>query len=369
MPGGFSVAIDTSSNTGVIATNGTIAPPTTATTVDLTLTVTRTGDGTTATTGSIAVIVPVALSNNTGSGGSGSGGTSSYPPVVQAEAASTITDGSVVLNGAITSDNGYAVTDYGFLWGTSASSLTNKLDAGTSNLSGAFTATLSSLAAGTTYYFEAYATNAQGTTDGTVMSFTTTGTAQTAVTPATTPTFSDVSAAYWAYDAIGNLSELGYISGYPDGAFRPDQPITRAEVAAIMDKMLKLTPYTPKGQVFNDVNPDDWFYQAVETANHAGIEIGYHDGTFHPNAPISRQEIACVLVQALGKAQLADSLANTVTKFVDNSSIAWWSRGFVSVEVQQGIVSGYPDGTFLPKVDTTRAEACAMIVNFLNAEK
>ena len=132
-----------------------------------------------------------------------------------------------------------------------------------------------------------------------------------------------------------------------------------------MDKVLNLTPYTPQTSQFTDVSTGDWFYQAVETAVYAGIAKGYGDGTFHPNAPVSRQEIACVLVQALGKSQLANGDAQAVTNFVDDHDIAWWSRGYVYVVSQQGIVNGYPDNTYRPVNDTTRAEVCAMISNFL----
>ncbi len=125
--------------------------------------------------------------------------------------------------------------------------------------------------------------------------------------------FTDVPNSFWAYGDIENLSGLGYVSGYPDGTFMPNNQITRAEFCAVMDKVLNLTPYTPQTPTFTDVNPGDWFYQAVETAVYAGIAKGYGDGTFRPNAPISRQEIACVLVQALGKSQLANANAQAVT--------------------------------------------------------
>ena len=103
--------------------------------------------------------------------------------------------------------------------------------------------------------------------------------------------------------------------------------------------------------------------------SHAGIAKGYGDGTFHPDAPISRQEIACVLVQALGKSQLADANAQAVTKFVDDHDIAWWSRGYIFVALQQGLVNGYPNGTYEPRNETIRAEACAMVSNFLNSHE
>jgi hypothetical protein len=280
---------------------------------------------------------------------------------VQTAAATGITVNSATLNGSITS-SGAAITEYGFLWGTSSSSLSNTLQVGADNHSGGFTASLGSLTAGTAYYVQAYAKNSYGTAKGAVMHFTT---AAAVPPPVPAPIFSDVPASFWGYGAITSLSTMGYVYGYPDGVFQPNSQITRAEVAAIMDKVLNLAPYTPQSPTFTDVKPDDWFYQAVETANHAGIEIGYHDGAFHPNAPISRQEIACVLVQALGKSQLADSNAQAVTKFLDDRDIAWWSRGFIYVALQEGIVRGYPDNTYRPENMNTRAEACAMIEKFL----
>ena len=280
---------------------------------------------------------------------------------LQTEAASTVTAGSAVLNGNIASDNGYGITDYGFHWGASSNSLTNELDAGTGNLSGAFAATMSSLTPGTTYYFQTYAMNSYGTADGAVMSFTTT---EATLPPVPEPIFSDVSASYWGYDAISILSGKG-ISGYPDGTFLPNKQITRAEFCTIMDRVLNLTTYSPQMPTLTDVNTGDWFYQSVQAAVYAGIAKGYGDGTFNPNAPISRQEIACVLVQALGKSQLADANAQAVTRFVDDHNIAWWSRGYVYLALQQGIAGGYPDNTFRPGNETTRAEACAMVDNFL----
>jgi uncharacterized repeat protein (TIGR02543 family) len=288
-------------------------------------------------------------------------------PTVQTEAATSITTDSAVLNGDITSTNGHNITDCGFLWGISSSSLTNTLDVGDNTQSGAFTDTLSNLMAGTTYYFEAYATNSYGTAGGTVMSFTTTTVA--APPPVLAQIFTDVPDSFWAYGDIENLSGLGYVSGYPDGTFRPNNPITRAEFATIMDKVLKLTPYTAQTPRFSDVNTGDWFYQAVKTAVYAGIFKGYGDGTFHPDAPISRQEIACVLVQAMGESQVATSDAHTVTKYVGDRNIAWWSRGYVFVATQQGIIDGYPDNTYKPRKATTRAESCAMVENLLKSQQ
>ena len=287
---------------------------------------------------------------------------------MQTEAATSVTANSAVLNGDITSDNGYAVTDYGFLWGTSASSLTNKLDVGTNNQSGAFTATLGSLTGGYDLLLPGLCHELVGHGRRSRPELHRSRTIDGNSSPAI-QVFSDVPPSYWAHDVIDNLSSLGYVIGYPDGNFKPGNQITRAEFCAIMDKVLKLTPSVTQTPAFSDVKPSDWFYKAVETAVHAGIAKGYGDGAFHPEAPISRQEIACILVQALGKSQLADANAKAVTKFVDDHDIAWWSRGYIFVALQQGLVNGYPDNTYEPLNETIRAEACAMVANFLNAHE
>ena len=332
-----------------------------------TISVTAQINGDTVSSAATATVLASPNAHNTGGGGGG--GIVYYTPSVETEPATSITGNSAVLNGDITSDNGYDITDYGFLWGVNSSSLTGKLDVGSNDQSGTFTGTLGSLTAGTTYYFEAYATNSMGTADGTVLIFT--AASSTPTTPATTPaaTFSDVPPSFWAYGDIESLAGSGYVSGYPDGAFRPNAPITRAEFCAIMDQVLNITGYPPQTPTFTDVHQGDWFYKAVEEAVYAGIAKGYGDGTFRPDALISRQEIACILIQALGDTQLADANARTATTFTDDHDIAWWARGFVYEALQQSIISGYTDNSFEPGHDATRAEACAMIANFLKLFK
>ena len=159
-------------------------------------------------------------------GGSGGSGTA---PTVQTASASSVAATSATLNSSVTSSGSSNVIDYGFLWGTDQNNLAHILQVGTDNHSGAFTATLANLTPGTTYYFQAYANNASGPGDGTVMSFTTTAT-QTPATPAapTAPpapvTFSDVPVSGWVYDAVSNLGSLGYITGYPDGHLNRKAP-------------------------------------------------------------------------------------------------------------------------------------------------
>jgi hypothetical protein len=242
---------------------------------------------------------------------------------------------------------------------------------GTDTHSGTFTATLSNLTGGTIYYFEAYAKNANGTTDGTVMSFTAVETVQQPVSPAqeSLPAFSDVSSSYWAYAAISNLISLDYITGYPDGSFKPDGAITRAEFVSILTRALKLQAYSPPASEFSDVSTSDWFYGSVESAVYAGIANGEGDSSFSPGKPVTREEMAVILVNALGKQNEAKTSMGAQTGFADDVSISSWARGFVAVATKYGLLKGYPDNSFRPESDATRAEACAMISSFLGLQK
>jgi hypothetical protein len=302
--------------------------------------------------------------------GGGGGVTSLYPPAVQTVAASTITATSAVLNGDITSDDGFNITDYGFIWGTSASAITKKLDVGTNNQSGAYMGTLSNLTTGTTYYFEAYATNSYGTSDdGAVMSFN--AGAQTTTTPttpstqsSTVPVFSDVSTSYWGYDAISSLSSKGIISGYPDGTFKPDATITRAEFATMLVKALGLGTTGTTGQ-FTDVTAGSWLYGSVNAAAAAGLVSGLGNNQFGPYALITRQEMAMMVAKALGsKAPVTNG--TELSAFKDASRVSSWATTGMDEVVKEGIVSGMTADTLAPMAHATREQAATMIYKMLN---
>ncbi len=181
--------------------------------------------------------------------------------------------------------------------------------------------------------------------------------------------FSDIPSSYWAYAAIESLSGLGDVSGYPDGTFKPGSQITRAEFVSILDKAVKLQTYGLSAPGFSDISSSDWFYRSVESAVYAGIVKGYGNDQFAPNKPITREELAVILVNALGKQAEAMANMNAKTDFTDDVSISTWARGFLVVAVQDGLLKGYQDNSFQPQSNATRAEACAMVVNSLNDQK
>jgi len=189
-----------------------------------------------------------------------------------------------------------------------------------------------------------------------------------AATMANPNTFSDVSASYWGYAAISSLSSKGIVSGYSDGTFKPGSSITRAEFVSIIGKALKLQTHNPAIPNFSDVTTSDWFYGSVESAVYAGIVQG-NGGAFKPNDPITREELAAILAGALGEQNEATGDLNEMTSFTDDMSISSWARGDVAVAIKDGLLKGYPDGSFRPQGNATRAEASVIINNFLSINK
>jgi hypothetical protein len=180
--------------------------------------------------------------------------------------------------------------------------------------------------------------------------------------PVPSQAFSDVPASHWANDAITSLAGQGYISGYPDGSFRPGATITRAEFVAILVKAFKLPAYSPATPGFSDVSPADWHYSSVESAVYAGIIKGY-GSAFGPDDPVTREQMAVMITKVAG---LSPAAGGIETKFADSGNISGWAVEAVAAVALEGIVKGYPDNTFRPQGRATRAEAVTVVINALN---
>ena len=120
--------------------------------------------------------------------------------------------------------------------------------------------------------------------------------------------YSDVTADKWYNNAVSTLSRLGVISGYPDGTFRPDASITRAEFAKIAVSFCKYGSTTYSG-CFSDVKASDWFSACVETARNSNLIAGYPDGTFRPNNAITRAEACTIVNRTLGRKPAKNHMA------------------------------------------------------------
>jgi hypothetical protein len=191
----------------------------------------------------------------------------------------------------------------------------------------------------------------------------------TPAAPAAQTVFTDVPGSYWAYGDIEKLSGSGYIEGYPDGTFKPDAAITRAESVAVLDKALNIQVSNWASiSRFSDVSPSDWFFGSVGESVYAGIAKGY-GSDFSPNISITRQELAVMLVSALNQQNEAMACMHNQTGFSDDAQLSSWARGFVVIAVKDGLIKGYPDGAFGPQMSTTRAEACVAVSKLLQNNK
>jgi len=178
------------------------------------------------------------------------------------------------------------------------------------------------------------------------------------------PLFSDVDASFWALAAIHDLSNRGVLGGYPDGKFRPERTVSRAELAKIMVLAAGLTVAPVTQTSFADVKPGDWHAPFVEAAKFYLNGYALPDGSliFDPDAPALREDLAVAIVKLKGydATRLPDHSV-LQAMFTDYDSISAYARNYVSIAVESKLVSGFPDDTFRAQLPVTRAQAAAML--------
>lgn len=157
---------------------------------------------------------------------------------------------------------------------------------------------------------------------------------------------------------LNTEDHVAYIIGYEDGTVRPGANITRAEVATIFFRLLTdetREAYWSQANGFTDVPSEAWYNNAVSTLTRAGILDGYEDGSFRPNASITRAEFTKIAVSFFKHVGGASS-----NPFNDVPDSAWYAE-FVKTAAELGLIDGYEDGTFRPNAPITRAEACTIV--------
>ena len=168
---------------------------------------------------------------------------------------------------------------------------------------------------------------------------------------------------HWAKNQIGNWVDQGLASGYPDGTFKPDNEISRAEFVSLVNRSFSIQNSNEKCS-FTDAKAEDWFYKDVAAAQIAGYIAGYEDKTFKPDQQISRQEVALIITRLL-KLDTTGELT-VLDKFADGESIPAWSQASLNAIVEKGIINGYPDETVKPFKAITRAEAIVCLNTAMN---
>lgn len=177
----------------------------------------------------------------------------------------------------------------------------------------------------------------------------------TGIAPVGAATIPSDIAGSWAFRQISDLVERGAVSGYPDGLFRPNNPVTRAEFIAMINRAFAFRESAAIS--YSDVQVGAWYYDDIAKASQAGYVTGFTDGTMRPGSYISRQEAAAMVARGSG----LDVAQTEVIPFSDSATIPSWSRNYIAAMVEAGYLSGYPDGTFKPFISISRSEAAAII--------
>ncbi|MEH2091109.1 S-layer homology domain-containing protein [Nostoc sp.] len=177
-------------------------------------------------------------------------------------------------------------------------------------------------------------------------------------------TFSDVSSNYWAAQFIQQLSQRGVIAGFPDGSFRPEEPVTRAQFAAMVNKAFQKAQQRQPIS-FADVPSNYWASSAIQQAYTIGFLSGYPGNRFEPNQAIPREQVLVALANGLEYSPSGNT-ESTLQYFNDASSIASYARSPIAAATEKKIVVNYPNVNFLnPTATATRAQVAAFIYQAL----
>ncbi|MBD2553325.1 S-layer homology domain-containing protein [Limnothrix sp. FACHB-708] len=184
---------------------------------------------------------------------------------------------------------------------------------------------------------------------------------------AQTISFPDVPANHWASDYIRALVSQNILAGFPDGTFRPDAPVTRAEFSAMLRKVYQ------RGSIrsainFVDVPSSHWAYDAIRRAYEMGFVSGYPDGIFLPEQNIPREQVLVALANGLNY-QAAAPTEQVLGNFADSGAISNFARGPIAAATEKRMVVNYPNVSYLnPGRNATRAEVAAFLYQALTSE-
>lgn len=159
---------------------------------------------------------------------------------------------------------------------------------------------------------------------------------------AVAPPFKDVSAQHWAYPFLERLRQGTIIAGFMDGSFQPDQPVTRAQLAAILrDAWAGSAVRSPLP--FRDLAGEHWAKGAIDQSVKLGLMRGYPDGTFAPDRPVSRLELYVTLTSGLNLAvEDAATRQKELQRYADGPSLAAWAKPRIAAASQSALVTYYP---------------------------
>ena len=179
--------------------------------------------------------------------------------------------------------------------------------------------------------------------------------------------FTDVPPQFWAYNSITKMTKEGFMSGYKNGTFKPNDPLSREEAASLFSKMIGEPPSIMLASSFTDITSDRWSSLAIESVTRANIISGYGDKTYRPEQYMSRQEFAVVADKYLHYQgyRTEDPTALDNIHFSDQKFIAPWAQSSVRELALFGFINYSTTGLFNPEKYVTRSEAAEITYRML----
>ena len=179
--------------------------------------------------------------------------------------------------------------------------------------------------------------------------------------------FSDVNESDWFYGDVMYAFANGIFRGTTEDMFEPDLPITRGMLVTALGRQNGVNEDGYAGSGFDDVDAGMYYAPYIEWARQNGIVLGVGDNRFEPDAPVTRQDIAAIFARFAEYKGIALADARGYTGFADQAEIAGYAEGAVEALYAAEVVNGYPDGSFQPLGEATRAEVAAMLRRLLEA--
>lgn len=183
----------------------------------------------------------------------------------------------------------------------------------------------------------------------------------------TAGTFRDVPSGHWAFASVERAAKLGLVTGFSDGSFHPDAPVTRAQFVLMLWRMAG-KPEAKEKAAFTDTAGGDWYETALNWAYENGFARGLSETTFGPNANITRQQAVAILFRYAGSETGGEALVSGVYEsgFSDSGAIASWAKDAMWWAVYHSFVSGVGSGKIAPEANASRAQIAAILLRYMD---
>lgn len=178
------------------------------------------------------------------------------------------------------------------------------------------------------------------------------------------PSFTDLDRGHWAWPLLADLAQRDLVAGFPDSSFRPAESMTRAEFAAQVARLFDFPQdrsQAPAKNLYDDLAPTHWAYGSVQKSVQMGFLSGYADGVFLPDQTVSRIQVIAALANGL-MLKSSSSTAAVLTPYSDRAQVPPWATRQLVAATEAGLVVNYPDlDTLAPNQPASRAEVATML--------